>query len=432
MEATIKKRIKIIGGGLAGVEAAYFLANKGIEVHLYEMRPKQTTPAHHTDFLAELVCSNSLKSTSLRHASGLLKKEMTILNSLILKAAHQTSVPSGQALSVDRHEFAKLITEKIKDHPLIFLHHEEVTKLDDELTIIASGPLTSPALTKEIQSLISEDLLYFYDASAPIITKESINLDIAYFKSRYDQLDASYLNCPMTKEQYELFYKELINAETIKLKDFETNYFESCTPVEVLAKRGFKTLLFGPLRARGLRRTEDDKSYAVVQLRQDNLIGSLYNIVGFQTNLKYSEQQRVFSLIPGLENAEFVRYGLMHRNTYLNAPAILDQNLFLKGKPNILFAGQLIGVEGYLESAMSGIVNGIVAYLFSNKKEIILPPLNTMTGSLINYIINASQTNFSPMNANFGILSNSHKKTREKDVEEAIIAMENYWQKINE
>ncbi|MDY0101041.1 MAG: methylenetetrahydrofolate--tRNA-(uracil(54)-C(5))-methyltransferase (FADH(2)-oxidizing) TrmFO [Bacilli bacterium] len=428
----MKKIVKIIGGGLAGVEAAHFLANKGIEVHLYEMRPKKNTPAHHTSFLSELVCSNSLKSTSLNHASGLLKKEMEILNSLVLEAAFKNSVPSGQALSVDRHLFSEYITRKIVNHPKIVFHNEEVKSLDDEVTIIATGPLTSLDLVNELQKIILSKSLFFYDASAPIITKESIDLDIAYYKSRYDQDDDSYLNCPMTKDEYVNFYEQLIKAETVKLKAFEENYFEACTPIEVLAKRGIKTLLYGPLRPKGLALDKNNPPYAVVQLRQDNVHASLYNLVGFQTNLKYREQQRVFSLIPGLQNAEFIRYGLMHRNTYLNAPEILDKNLFLKAKPNVLIAGQLIGVEGYLESAVSGLISGIVAYLFLTKKEIILPPLETMTGSLINYIISAHPKHFTPMNANFGILINTSKKTRHKDVELAIKEMEKYWQKINE
>ncbi|NCA96795.1 MAG: methylenetetrahydrofolate--tRNA-(uracil(54)-C(5))-methyltransferase (FADH(2)-oxidizing) TrmFO [Bacteroidia bacterium] len=425
-------KINIIGAGLAGVEAAHYLANQGHEVHLFEMRPKTMTPAHQTGDFAELVCSNSLKSNRLDNACGLLKEEMRIMNSLTMEVASKTAVPSGNALSVDRELFAKEITAKILQNKHIFIHHEEVTRLPDELTILATGPLSSDALIDNLNQVIGGDCLSFYDASAPIIAKSSIDFDIAYFKSRYEQGDDSYLNCPMNKEQYYRFVDELVSAKTVKLHDFESQYFEGCLPVEVIAKRGRDTLRYGPLKPKGLALDRSAPPYAVVQLRQDDLVASMYNIVGFQTNLTYGEQERVFRLIPGLEKAEFVRYGLMHRNTYINAPKALNGNLSLRNKPNIIIAGQLSGVEGYVESAACGLIAGIVAHHLALGKEALLPPTSTMIGSLLRYITKANPINFTPMNANFGILDNADKRHRDNDAQVALQAIGEYWKACNE
>jgi methylenetetrahydrofolate--tRNA-(uracil-5-)-methyltransferase len=406
------QKVNIIGAGLAGSEAAYYLAKKGIPVRLYEMRPVKMTPAHHTENFGELVCSNSLKNKNLDNACGLLKAEIDVLGSIIMEASKSTSVPAGNALSVDRFLFSQKITELIKSEPLIEIIHEEVTTIPEGITIIASGPLTSDALTKNIQELIGENFLNFFDASAPIIEKDSINMDIAYFKSRYEQGDNSYINCPFTKEEYELFYNELINAKLAPLHDFDKSYFSACMPIEVMAKKGKDTMRYGPLKPKGLRRDENHRPYAVLQLRQDNVSGSLYNMVGFQTNLTYPEQRRVFRLIPGLENAEFVRYGLMHRNTYVNAPKVLNKDLSLKNYPNVYIAGQLSGVEGYVESAATGLVAAMNVYQKLIGKEPINFTLKTMLGNLLNYLENANPADFAPMNANFGIFLDAIKADR--------------------
>lgn len=406
------QKVNIIGAGLAGSEAAYYLAKKGIPVRLYEMRPVKMTPAHHTENFGELVCSNSLKNKNLDNACGLLKAEIDVLGSIIMEASKSTSVPAGNALSVDRFLFSQKITELIKSEPLIEIIHEEVTTIPEGITIIASGPLTSDALTKNIQELIGENFLNFFDASAPIIEKDSINMDIAYFKSRYEQGDNSYINCPFTKEEYELFYNELINAKLAPLHDFDKSYFSACMPIEVMAKKGKDTMRYGPLKPKGLRRDENHRPYAVLQLRQDNVSGSLYNMVGFQTNLTYPEQRRVFRLIPGLENAEFVRYGLMHRNTYVNAPKVLNKDLSLKNYPNVYIAGQLSGVEGYVESAATGLVAAMNVYQKLRGKEPINFTLKTMLGNLLNYLENANPADFAPMNANFGIFLDAIKADR--------------------
>lgn len=400
--------INVIGGGLAGSEAAYQIAKRGIKVRLYEMKPIKFSPAHSSENLAEIVCSNSLKSNLLTNACGLLKEELRRLDSLLIKCADETAVPAGQALAVDRDEFSKLVTKKIEENENIEIIKEEVTTIPDGITIIATGPLTSDALSSEIAKLTGEEKLFFYDAAAPIVTKESIDMNNAFTADRYGKGDSDYINCPMTKEEYELFYNELINAEVTNKHEFEKgNLFEGCMPIEEMARRGSQTLTYGPLKPVGF----DKKYYAVVQLRQDNKEGTLYNLVGFQTNLKFGEQKRVFSMIPALKNAEFVRYGVMHRNTYINAPKLLDNTFNLKGT-KIFFAGQISGVEGYVESIASGMVAAINAVQMIEKKEKIVFSEETIIGALSTYI-STENKNFQPMNANFGIL-NCDKKIKDK------------------
>lgn len=400
--------INVIGGGLAGSEAAYQIAKRGIKVRLYEMKPIKFSPAHSSENLAEIVCSNSLKSNLLTNACGLLKEELRRLDSLLIKCADETAVPAGQALAVDRDEFSKIVTKKIEENENIEIIKEEVTTIPDGITIIATGPLTSDALSSEIAKLTGEEKLFFYDAAAPIVTKESIDMNNAFTADRYGKGDSDYINCPMTKEEYELFYNELINAEVTNKHEFEKgNLFEGCMPIEEMARRGSQTLTYGPLKPVGF----DKKYYAVVQLRQDNKEGTLYNLVGFQTNLKFGEQKRVFSMIPALKNAEFVRYGVMHRNTYINAPKLLDNTFNLKGT-KIFFAGQISGVEGYVESIASGMVAAINAVQMIEEKEKIVFSEETMIGALSAYI-STENKNFQPMNANFGIL-NCDKKIKDK------------------
>ena len=400
----------IIGGGLAGTEAAWQLAEQGIQVKLYEMRPQRQTPAHITHQLAELVCSNSLGSMLPHKAPGLLKAELRGLGAMILACAAQTAVPAGSSLAVDRDKFAELVTAKIEAHPHIELIREEVTAVPQVPTIIASGPLTSSALTSSISELSGEDHLYFYDAVSPIVDFESIDTSIAFRQSRYDEgqeEEGDYINCPMTKEEYDRFCDALLEAETITLKQFEQedpHFFEGCMPVEVMARRGRKALAFGPMRPVGLIDPRSGKRpYAVVQLRQDNLIGSLYNIVGFQTNLKWGEQKRVLRLIPGLENAEFLRYGMMHRNTYINAPRMLQPTLQYRGRTDLFFAGQIIGVEGYMGNAATGLVAGLNAARLLKRQMPVIFPTNTMLGALCHYVTHASIKDFQPMKANFGL-----------------------------
>ena len=359
-----KDYIEVIGAGLAGCEAAWQIAKQNIKVRLYEMKPIKKTPAHHKDTFAELVCSNSFRSDALENAVGLLKQELRELNSLIMECADKTRVPAGGALAVDRDAFSQMVTEKISSNPLIEVINDEVTSLSkDVITIIATGPLTSERLSERIAELIGEKGLYFFDAAAPIVRLDSINMDIVFRASRYGKGEADYLNCPMNKEEYDKFYEALMNAETVELNDFEDDkIFEGCMPIESMAKRGKDTMRFGPLKPVGLTDPRTGKEpYAVVQLRQDNFLGTLYNMVGFQTRLKWGEQKRVFSLIPGLENAEFERYGVMHRNTFINSPKLLDAAYRMKNHPNIFFAGQITGVEGYVESTSSGLVAGINA-----------------------------------------------------------------------
>lgn len=399
--------IKVIGAGLAGAEAAWQIARKGIKVDLYEMRPKRMTPAHHTDGFAELVCSNSLKGAGLDNAAGLLKEEMRRLDSLLMRAADRHFVPAGGALAVDREEFSREVTEVLENHPLITVHREEVKALPKkEIAVVATGPLTSDTLALQIQKITGEDALAFYDAAAPIVTLESIDMNKAFWASRYDKGEPDYLNCPMTEEEYKHFYEELLKAETAEVKGFEKGkVFEACMPVEVMAARGEQTLTFGPLKPVGLidKRT-GKRSYAVVQLRKENREGTLFNLVGFQTHLRWGDQQRVFRLIPGLENAEFVRYGVMHRNTFLNAPKVLNADFSMKNSPNLFFAGQITGVEGYVESAASGLVAGINAVRRLNELPLLVFPVETALGALARHLEGSPSVNFQPMNINFGLL----------------------------
>ena len=413
----MKKKVIVIGAGLAGSEAAWQLAKRGVNVDLYEMRPKKMTPAHKTQNFAELVCSNSLRANNITNAVGLLKEEMRRLDSLIIKCADATQVPAGGALAVDRDKFSEMITETIKNHPNINVIEEEITHIPkgDIPVVVATGPLTSDALSQDIRTYTKQEGLYFYDAAAPIIEKDSIDMNKVYLKSRYDKGEAAYLNCPMTKDEFFNFYNSLITAEAAPLKEFEKEiYFEGCMPFEEMAKRGEKTLLFGPMKPVGLEDPKTDKRpYAVVQLRQDNSEGTLYNIVGFQTHLKWGEQKRIINLIPGLENANIVRYGVMHRNTYLNSPQLLEKTYKLKEEKNIYFAGQMTGVEGYVESAASGIVAALNALYNKENKQIIFPT-ETMIGAMANYIVDNTSKNFQPMNANFGIIKPLPERIKDK------------------
>ena len=440
----MKDCITIIGGGLAGCEAAFQIAKRGIKVKLYEMKPIKFTEAHSNKNLAEIVCSNSFKSNLHTNACGLLKEELRYLDSLLIRIADETQVPAGQALAVDREIFSQKVTEEIEKNELIEVIHEEVTDIEqiakEGIVIIATGPLTSSNLAENISKITGQDKLYFYDAAAPIITKESIDFNIAFYGNRYEQekqkeetieqwkkrlekQEASYINLPMNKEEYEKFCNELINAEVVTLHEFEKReIFEGCMPIEIMAKRGIDTLRYGPLKPVGF----DDprtgqRPYAVIQLRQDDTNGIIYNIVGFQTNLKYGEQKRVFSLIPGLENAEFVKYGVMHRNTYINSTKLLDNTYNLKSNSNIFFAGQITGVEGYVESISSGMVAAINACAKYKEEEKIVFPIETMIGALVNYI-STENDKFQPMNANFGIVPELKNRIRDKKEKYKILA----------
>lgn len=408
--------VNVIGAGLAGSEAAWQLAKRGIKVRLYEMRPVKQTPAHHTDKFAELVCSNSLRANNLTNAVGVLKEEMRILDSVIIKAADECAVPAGGALAVDRHEFAGKVTELVKGHPNVTVLNEEIGEIPTGPTIIATGPLTSKNLSDQLKLLTGEDYLYFYDAAAPIVEKDSIDMDKVYLKSRYDKGEAAYLNCPMTEEEFDRFYEALIAAETVPLKEFEKEiFFEGCMPIEVMAQRGRKTMLFGPLKPVGLEDPKTGKRpFAVVQLRQDDAAGTLYNIVGFQTHLKWGPQKEVLSLIPGLENVEIVRYGVMHRNTFINSPRLLKPTYQYNDRKDLFFAGQMTGVEGYVESAASGLVAGINAAHLVLEKELIVFPNETGIGSMAKYITSTNPDNFQPMNANFGIFASLPKQIKSK------------------
>ena len=431
--------INVIGGGLAGSESAYQIAKRGIKVKLYEIKPKKFTPAHTSNDLAEIVCSNSFKSNLITNACGLLKEELRKLDSLLIRIADEVKVPAGQALAVDREIFAKKVTEEINKNPLIEVVSAEVgndisiKELSKEtITIIATGPLTSESLAKEIQEITGQDKFYFYDAAAPIVTKDSVDFSIAFYGDRYIQEKKkdetveewlkrvefmnSYINLPFTKEEYEKFWKELVEAEVVTLHEFEKNeIFEGCMPIEIMAKRGIDTLRFGPLKPVGFDDPRTAKRpYAVVQLRQDDTQASLYNLVGFQTNLKFGEQKRVFSMIPGLENAEFIKYGVMHRNSYINSPKLLDETYNLKSNPNIYFAGQITGVEGYVESISSGMVASLNAVSRLKDTEKVIFSEFTMIGSLAKYI-STNNEKFQPMNANFGILPELEgKKIKDK------------------
>ncbi len=411
-------KVTVIGAGLAGCEAAWQLANRGIKVKLVEMKPLKKTPAHRNDNFAELVCSNSLKAARFDSAAGLLKEEMRRFGSVCLAAADRCAVAAGGALAVDREIFSKLVTESITSHPNIEIYHEIVSKIpEDSLTVVATGPLTDGGLADDIARLCKQENLSFFDAAAPIVTAESIDMKKAFFASRYGKGTDDYINCPMNKEEYTAFYNELINAESAPLKDFDkpVTVYEGCMPVEILAKRGEDSIRFGPLKPVGLTDpATGHRPWAAVQLRRENAEGTLFNLVGFQTNLKFPEQKRVFSMIPGLENAEFVRYGVMHRNSFINSPKVLNTDLSLKADSRIFFAGQLSGVEGYMESAASGIVAGINAAASLCGREALILPKFTMMGALLSYICDPSVENFQPMGANFGILPPLKEKIRDK------------------
>ena len=437
--------ITIIGGGLAGCEAAYQIAKAGIKVKLYEMKPEKFSPAHSNENLAEIVCSNSFKSNLHTNACGLLKEELRFLDSLLIKIADETAVPAGQALAVDREKFSEKITENLEKMENVKIVRKEITNLQDlirdGIVIVATGPLTSDSLSEQIMKITGEDKLAFYDAAAPILDKNSINFDIAFYGNRYDQerakdeeveswkerikkQEASYINLPMNKEEYEIFVNELVNAEIVQLHEFEKKeIFEGCMPIEIMAKRGLDTLRFGPLKPVGFTDLRTGRRpYAVVQLRQDNKEASLYNMVGFQTNLKFGEQKRVFSLIPGLENAEFIKYGVMHRNTFINSTKLLNSTYQMKNIPNLYFAGQITGVEGYVESIGSGMVaalNAIQNYKKTNKQ--IIFPIETMLGALANYI-STPKDDFEPMNANFGIIPSLQENIKDKKIKYGILA----------
>lgn len=448
--------VTVIGGGLAGCEASYQLAKRGVPVKLFEMRPSKYTEAHKSDGLSELVCSNSLKSDDIGTAHGLLKAEMRLLDSLIIKCADSSKVPAGTALAVDREKFSTLIETSLIDAGVEIIREEVVDIPKDGLVIIASGPLTSEGLSDKIQILLGSDNLYFYDAISPIVYKDSINFDIAFMGSRYGKGGPDYINCPMTKDEYENFYNELINGKQVVLKEFEkkVSYFSGCMPIEVLASKGVKTLTFGPMKPVGFidPRTKDTpytyhrkggeevtemgrRPWAIVQLRAENLEGTIYNIVGFQTRLKYPEQKRIFRLIPGMENAEFARLGSIHRNSYIDAPNLLEPTMQLKSNKNVFFAGQLTGVEGYTESALSGLLSGINAYkVFTNNDTLILPE-DTMSGALFSYITDemfmsekgGRSKKFQPMNVNFGLLSGGSDKVRRLALSEEAISSITRW-----
>ncbi|MGC5324132.1 FADH(2)-oxidizing methylenetetrahydrofolate--tRNA-(uracil(54)-C(5))-methyltransferase TrmFO [Brevibacillus sp. SYSU BS000544] len=408
--------VTVVGAGLAGSEAAWQIAERGVSVKLYEMRPVKQTPAHHTDKFAELVCSNSLRANTLTNAVGVLKEEMRHLNSIIIKAADNCQVPAGGALAVDRHEFAEYVTQAVRNHPLIEVINQEVEEIPEGYTVIASGPLTSASLSDKLKNLTGQEYLYFYDAAAPIIEKDSIDMSKAFIASRYDKGEAAYLNCPMNEEEYNRFYEALISAEAVPVKEFEKEvFFEGCMPIEVMAGRGKQTMLFGPLKPVGLVNPHTgEQPFAVVQLRQDNSAATLYNIVGFQTHLKWPEQKRVFSMIPGLENCEIVRYGVMHRNTFINSPKLLRPTYQYRERDSLFFAGQMTGVEGYVESAASGLLAGINAAKLIKGEELLSFPAETVIGSMAHYITTTDAKHFQPMNANFGLLPALGQKIRNK------------------
>lgn len=410
-------KVKVIGGGFAGCEACYQLLKRGVKVTLVEMKPLKTSPAHHLDTLCEVVCSNSFKSDDINTSSGLLKAEMRLLDSLVIKVAEQTRVPAGNALAVDRYAFSERITRILEEYPNFSIVNEIAMSLDTDgydFVIVATGPLTDDALIPAFKQLFGSEFLYFFDAVAPIVTADSIDYDSAFSASRYGKGDADYLNCPMNRQEYQTFYDNLVNAETVQLKDFENNVFEGCMPIEVMAKRGADTMRFGPLKPVGLRdERKDERPYAVLQLRKENAEGTLFNLVGFQTNLKYGEQKRVFSMIPALKDAEFARYGVMHRNTYINAPKFLNEHFQVKNNPKLFFAGQLTGVEGYMESTLSGLVAAIQGYRLFSGLEPLRFSEETLTGALCKHV-SVEFGDYSPMNSSFGILSPLAEKIRDK------------------
>ncbi|ALS27538.1 FADH(2)-oxidizing methylenetetrahydrofolate--tRNA-(uracil(54)-C(5))-methyltransferase TrmFO [Paenibacillus cisolokensis] len=420
-----QERVTVVGAGLAGSEAAWQIAAQGVPVTLYEMRPATRTPAHHTSHFAELVCSNSLRANGLTNAVGVLKEEMRRLGSLIMASADRHAVPAGGALAVDREGFSGEVTSRLREHPLVEVRTEEVKDIpEDGIVVIATGPLTAPKLSDRIRELLGEEYFYFYDAAAPIVEKDSIDMSKVYLASRYDKGEAAYLNCPMTEEEFDRFYEALVSAETAQLKEFEKEiYFEGCMPIEVMASRGRQTLLFGPLKPVGLVNPHTGKlPFAVVQLRQDNAAGTLYNMVGFQTHLKWGEQKRVFSLIPGLENAEFVRYGVMHRNTFINSPRLLKPTYQTLQRDTLFFAGQMTGVEGYVESAASGLIAGFNAGRLARGLAPVTLPQDTALGSMAHYITTADFRHFQPMNANFGLFPPLGRKIRNKKEKNEAIA----------
>ncbi|WCG28592.1 FADH(2)-oxidizing methylenetetrahydrofolate--tRNA-(uracil(54)-C(5))-methyltransferase TrmFO [Enterococcus durans] len=418
------KTVNVVGAGLAGSEAAWQIAQAGVPVRLYEMRPVKSTEAHHTSNFAELVCSNSLRGNSLANAVGLLKEEMRRLNSVVITSADETAVPAGGALAVDRDSFSETITRKVKEHPLVTVVNEEITAIPEGITIIATGPLTSHPLAESIKEFNGSEGFYFYDAAAPIVDEATIDMDKVYLKSRYNKGEAAYLNCPMTEEEFKAFHEALTTAEVAELKSFEKEkYFDGCMPIEVMAQRGFKTMLFGPMKPVGLEDPKTGKRpYAVIQLRQDNAAASLYNIVGFQTHLKWGEQKRVFRMIPGLENAEFVRYGVMHRNSFMNSPELLKPTYQSTKREDLFFAGQMTGVEGYVESAASGLLAGINAARLAKAEEPIEFPQETAIGSMAYYITHAEGKHFQPMNANYGLFPELPKRIRDKKTRYETIA----------
>ncbi len=407
------QHINVLGAGLAGCEAAWQAAERGVKVKLFEMKPHKMTPAHHSNGFAELVCSNSLRSDCVSNAVGLLKEEMRRFDSLIMQAADATRVPAGSALAVDRTQFSQYITDRIRNHPNIEVIEEEVSSLEEGVvTVIATGPLTSDAMAQFITGELGCGKLHFFDAAAPIVDAATINMDVAFFASRYDKGDADYINCPMSKEQYDAFWQALTTAEEAQLKEFDkesqknVKVFEGCMPVEVMARRGYETLRYGPLKPVGLIDPRiGEESYAVVQLRKENREGTMFNLVGFQTHLTFPEQRRVFRMIPGLENAEFLRYGVMHRNTYLNSPGLLDNTYAMNARPNVFFAGQMTGVEGYVESAGSGLLAGINAAKRALGQNKLTLPAETMLGAMADYVSRGGVGDFAPMNANFGIVT---------------------------
>jgi methylenetetrahydrofolate--tRNA-(uracil-5-)-methyltransferase len=430
--ASLLKSVDIIGGGLAGAEAASFLLSKGYEVTMYERRPLVNDGAHLSDKIGELVCSNSLKSKELSNACGLLKEELRRMNSICMRAAARAEVPSGNALSVDRDEFANYISQELLSNPHFHLIREEVKSFSSNLTIVATGPLTSGPLLDSLMEIIGKKNLSFFDASAPIVAMDSLDLNIIYRKSRFSQSDEAYLNAPFNREEYFTFVNELLKAEKALVHDFDTHYFEGCLPLEVIASRGLETLRHGPLKPFGLDIEGRERPYAVAQLRQDTKLGDYYNLVGFQTNLTYGEQKRVFSLIPGFKNAKFLRYGLMHRNSYIDAPGSLNEDLSLKAKPNLFIGGQLIGVEGYVESMMAGLIAGIEVYRKSEGLPPIKVPSSTVSGALLDYVKHSSSSYFAPMNANWALFPTSKKEKRDKTIASSLSAIESFWKSVNE